>query len=59
MINPDFNLLLWLILIFYLLNGIVMIVLGSIGAKRSQEYDVGTVLSGIVMILIFVAVLIF
>ena len=52
MIEPDFNLLLWLLLIATGLKGITQVILGAIKIKLPETYDVGNVILGLILIFI-------
>lgn len=54
MIQPDFELYLWLSYILALICAIGLIILGAVGAERSQKYSLGDVLYGIVLLVVLV-----
>ena len=59
MIEPNFNLLLWIIFIAYGISGIGSIVGGAIGGPKPRNYGIPDVLVGLVMLLICFIVCIF
>ena len=52
MIEPNFNLLLWIIFVVYGLAGLVSIIQGAIGTKKSDSYGISDVFTGLFMLLI-------
>ncbi|HUS50653.1 MAG TPA: hypothetical protein VMZ91_10840 [Candidatus Paceibacterota bacterium] len=58
MIQPNFNLMLWIIFFSLGLKGIGQIILGSIGKEKTTKYGGDDVVAGIFALIIFVIVLI-
>ena len=52
MIEPNFDLFLWCIFIFCALSGVVNILAGAAGTKKSSNSGIGEVIEGLVMLLI-------
>lgn len=58
LVTPDFQLLLWLILISWAVNAIFYIIAGSMGLEKDDRYGVGTAVVGIINLVAILAVLI-
>ena len=52
MIEPNFDLFLWCIFVFYALSGISVVLMGAIGMEKSGTYGISDVIAGLVMLLI-------
>ena len=59
MIEPNFDLLLWIIFIFYGISGVANVVIGAIGSKKPDTFGIGEVFVGLIMLLICFIVCIF
>ena len=59
MIEPNFNLLLWIIFIFYGVSGVMAIIAGALGSKKSDVHGIVDVLVGLIYVLICFVVCIF
>lgn len=56
-ISPDVNLLIWLILISWAVNGVFYIVAGAIHMKKEEYYNWGTSLYGFIILILVLWVL--
>lgn len=52
MIEPDFNLLLWLILIMNFFSAIAHIICGAVHKEKDRYYDGGDVILGLIMLIV-------
>ena len=52
MIQPNFNLMLWIILIVWVFEGIFKIIAGCLEWEKRKKYDVYDVVDGVIMILV-------
>ena len=59
MIEPNFDLFLWCIFVFYVFVGICNIFAGAMRTERSNKSGTGEVLIGLVMLLIVFLVCVF
>lgn len=59
MIDPNFDLLLWIIVIFYGVSGVMAIIAGALESEKSDVHGIVDVLVGSIYVLIFFAVCIF
>lgn len=59
MIEPNFNLLLWIIFVVYGLAGLASIIQGAIRTKKSETNGIIDVFTGLFMLLICFLVCIF
>ena len=57
MIEPNFNLLLWVILIIFGLRGIAQLLLGCMQSKKDTKYGGGDIIAGIITLILFVIIL--
>jgi|GEM_PF-7037371 len=56
MIQPNWNLLLWFLLVGYVISGIINIYEGAVGAEKSMRHDYSDIIAGIIKI-IFICLL--
>lgn len=59
MIEPNFDLLLWIIFIFYGVSGLANIAEGALGNKKPETYGINEVAAGLVMLFVCFVVCIF
>jgi hypothetical protein len=52
MIEPNFDLFLWCIFVFYALSGVLNVLFGATGVERKSNYGVSDVIAGLIMLLI-------
>jgi len=57
MIQPNFNLLLWIMLVMTIIDSVCKILLGLSGDKRLTEYGAGDVLEGMFWLVVCIIVL--
>jgi len=57
MIQPNFDLMLWLILIFWIISAVFRIVAGAVKFKKPDTYDEGDVVIGIFMLILVIIIL--
>ena len=57
MIQPNFNLLLWIMLVMITIDSVCKILLGLSGDKRLTEYGAGDVLEGMFWLVVCIIVL--
>ena len=48
MIEPNFDLMLWIIFVTYIIKAIAQLISGAIGMEKEKKYDGGDVLAAIV-----------
>ena len=58
MIQPDFNMLLWIIFILYIINAMCNIVLGLLKTEKNKYYGVWDILNGIITLVLLAWVVI-
>lgn len=58
MIEPNFDLLLWIWLILWGLKGISELILGCIGTEKDQKYGGLDIVSGLITIILILWVLV-
>ena len=55
MLTPNFNIMLWFILIIWFVRGIISIFAGALHIKKSEAYDFVDVIAGIIdLIIVFI-----
>ncbi len=54
MIQPNFNLMLWIIFICYVMKGFAQILLGAQATKKETEYGLGDVVEGLILLALMV-----
>ena len=52
MIQPNFDLMLWIIFVGWIIKAICMIGLGAAGTKKETKYDTGHVVAGVITLAI-------
>jgi len=52
MIEPNFNLMLWIIFASWILKAICRIALGAAGKEKETKYDAGDVIVGVISLII-------
>lgn len=57
MIQPNFDLMLWVILILWIASSIFRIIAGAVKLKKSDTYDEGDVVIGIFMLILVIVIL--
>lgn len=57
--NPNFELLLWALLIYKLIDGVVLVIAGSMGMEKitHDKYNVGHTVIGLVWVMFIMYVL--
>lgn len=56
MIQPNFTLMLWIMFILYCLKSISLIMLGAMGQEKSNKYDGGDIIAGLISLLLMAIV---
>ncbi len=56
MIQPNFDLMLWVILIGWAIKSICRIALGAANKDRATKYDAGDVIAGIISLIIVLVI---
>ncbi len=57
MIEPNFNLMLWILFIIYSLKSVSQIILGITRAKKDLKYGSADVVAGIIALILMLVVL--
>jgi hypothetical protein len=58
-IAPNWNIFLWILILQWILESISRIILGAVGEEKSQKYDFGDVLVGIIQLILVLLIFIF
>ena len=57
MIQPNFDLMFWVILILWIISAVFRIIAGAVKFKKSDTYDEGDVVIGIFMLILVIIIL--
>ena len=57
MIQPNFELFLWILLIIIAIKAILNIVLGLLEVERSERYGIGDIIDGFIWLIIIIVVI--
>jgi len=57
-INPNFNILLWILFLYLIIENVVKVIAGIAGWEKEDHYNVGDAVSGIIwLIFMFIVVI--
>jgi len=57
MIQPNFDLMLWIIFIFWIISAVFRIIAGAVRFKKTDNYDEGDIVIGIFMLCLVIIIL--